>query len=459
MKLTRRDFLKTSTAAALATGVGYGASLEQVRAQSAATPTVKRWYKGNMHQHCQWSDGDPMPEYAIDWYKSRGYDFVCPSDHNIFQANDLRFTSNGTKPKMTAEMKAAFKDETSLWKPMQCETINNKLTQKVVDQTRERFGADSVRIKKAGGLTFVRMKSFDELVEQFAEDGKFLLIPGFEQTGSCPDKRAVHMNFIGVRKTFKYIKKEDPVDTLRETLAAGRELYADSPFLFTANHPLWKFYDISPTALIANPDVRFFELNNNGIHRDYAARDDAWEPEHFWDAVNAFRALADVPLLLGMGSDDRHGYPDGPANKGWTVARAAKLDWPSLLEAFNAGDFYSSNGLDFAEINFDGKTLSVKIDVKEEGDYRIEFKGTKKNFDKTRKTVAVAAEAKKSADRLIETFSPEVGTVLETVEGTEGSYTLKPDDLYVRAKIVKLPRAEKLEWRTGPAAWTQPYRS
>lgn len=89
-----------------------------------------------------------MPEYAIDWYKSRGYDFVCPSDHNIFQANDLRFTSNGTKPKMTAEMKAAFKDETSLWKPMQCETINNKLTQKVVDQTRERFGADSCESRK-----------------------------------------------------------------------------------------------------------------------------------------------------------------------------------------------------------------------------------------------------------------------------------------------------------------------
>ena len=54
-------------------------------------------------------------------------------------------------------------------------------------------------------------------------------------------------------------------------------------------------------------------------------------------------------------------------------------------------------------------------------------------------------------------FSDTIGVVLDTVEGPEGSYTLKPDDLYVRAKIVKVTEGLKPNWNTDPAAWTQPY--
>jgi histidinol phosphatase-like PHP family hydrolase len=45
--------------------------------------------------HTQWSDGHPLPQWAVDWYKSHGYHFICPSDHNIFQSNDLRFDGFG----------------------------------------------------------------------------------------------------------------------------------------------------------------------------------------------------------------------------------------------------------------------------------------------------------------------------------------------------------------------------
>ncbi len=59
--------------------------------------------------------------------------------------------------------------------------------------------------------------------------------------------------------------------------------------------------------------------------------------------------------------------------------------------------------------------------------------------------------------RKIDVFSDTIGVVLETVEGTEGSYTLKPDDLYVRAKIVKVADDLEPDWKSHPAAWTQPY--
>lgn len=43
----------------------------------------KSWYKGNLHTHSLWSDGDEYPEMIMKWYKDHGYNFVALSDHNI----------------------------------------------------------------------------------------------------------------------------------------------------------------------------------------------------------------------------------------------------------------------------------------------------------------------------------------------------------------------------------------
>jgi hypothetical protein len=48
------------------------------------SPEMKQliWYKGNLHTHTYWSDGDEFPEMVLDWYKSNGYNFIGLSDHN-----------------------------------------------------------------------------------------------------------------------------------------------------------------------------------------------------------------------------------------------------------------------------------------------------------------------------------------------------------------------------------------
>jgi hypothetical protein len=43
-----------------------------------------RWFKGNTHTHTTNSDGDTPPEQVARWYKSRRYDFLVLSDHNVF---------------------------------------------------------------------------------------------------------------------------------------------------------------------------------------------------------------------------------------------------------------------------------------------------------------------------------------------------------------------------------------
>ncbi len=448
---SRRDFLNASGAMAAAVCVG---STGICSAEAAVSAPEKQWFKGNLHMHNQWSDGDPLPEWAIDWYQSHGYHFICPSDHNIFQSDALRFDGfgfNNTPPDL-----AAFKDETSLWKVISPTPGWPKLTQSRVDETREKFGPDSVRTITVDGQTYVRMTPFAELERQFAEPGKFLMIPGYEQTGGCVNnEQQVHANFINVREVFPYLAAETPRELLARTFAKGLEAYSGQNYLFTANHPLWRYYDYSPADLIALPQIRLFELNNNGITSGFDEHPQGWKPEKFWDVVNAYRAAHDQPLLLGLGTDDRHSY--GPPPKAWSVVRAASLCTEDLLEAISAGDFYASNGLDFADLQFDGRTLSVKIDVREEGSYRIQFLGTKKDYDPSSRVIDVEKGPRCPA-RKIDVYADNIGVVLNTVEGFEGSYTLQADDLYVRAKIVKVAEDLKPDWQSQPAAWTQPYR-
>jgi len=448
--LSRRDFLKVSGAMAAAVCVD---AKRIVAGQDTPAAPKNQWFKGNLHMHSQWSDGEPLPEWAVDWYKAHGYHFICPTDHNIFQSEGLRF--DGYRFRNPPADRAAFKNETSLWKALSPTPRWPRVTQAHVDQTVARFGKDSVRTITVDGQTYVRMKPFVELEKQFAEPGKFLMIPGYEQTGGCPNGQQVHMNFLNVREVFPYISAATPKDVFERTFAKGREAYAGQDYLFTANHPLWRYYDYSPADLIALPQIRLFEVNNNGIDKAFDANPQGWKPERFWDVVNAHRAAHDQPLLLGFGSDDRHVY--GPTSRGWTVVRAASLCTKDVLAAISAGDFYASNGLDFADIQFDGKTLSVKIDVRQEGSYRIQFLGTKKDYDPSCRVLTVEKGPRCPA-RKIDLCSDSIGVVLDTVEATEGAYTLKSDDLYVRAKIVRVAADLKPDWQSHPAAWTQPYK-
>src|SRR5687768_8897544 len=42
-----------------------------------------RWWKGNLHTHTLWSDGDDFPEMVAEWYRTRDYNFLALSDHNV----------------------------------------------------------------------------------------------------------------------------------------------------------------------------------------------------------------------------------------------------------------------------------------------------------------------------------------------------------------------------------------
>src|SRR5947208_15910466 len=64
-----------------------GIPLPDARAQTAdglVDPDPQpRWFKGNLHTHSFWSDGNDYPEMIADWYRRHGYHFLALSDHNV----------------------------------------------------------------------------------------------------------------------------------------------------------------------------------------------------------------------------------------------------------------------------------------------------------------------------------------------------------------------------------------
>src|SRR5262245_15109758 len=94
-----------------------------VAAQDDAVPAnpAPRWWKGNLHTHTLWSDGDDFPEMVAEWYRTRGYNFLALTDHNVL-SQGMRW------------MKAA--------------DITKRGGQSVIPKYEKRFGLDWVETRK-----------------------------------------------------------------------------------------------------------------------------------------------------------------------------------------------------------------------------------------------------------------------------------------------------------------------
>lgn len=462
-QFTRRDFLRTTLAAGTLSVMDFRVAFAQdaTGTQTAVEPPKPRpsgdsfWYRCNFHNHSQWSDGKDLIDCTCRAYKQKGYHFFCPSDHNIFQADKLRFDGFCFNHTPAPEFLPEFQGETSLWKRVSPNNGWPLLTEEHLAFAEQQYGV-KVRSKVVNGVKYVRMTPFAEVQQQVSEPGQFLMVPGFEQTGRDSTGCEIHMNFVNVESTFDYIVTDSGEETIRQTLKKGRELYdgTGKPYIFTTNHPLWRYYDWGPSALMNNPEVRYLELNNNEISGP-PALPGAWTPESFVDIINAYRITHDQQLVYVTGTDDSHGIRSNAAFAHWQVVRAPELTVEAIFAAMERGDYYTSSGADFEDIQFDGKTLTVKAVAEPGARYQIEFFGTKKGYDDSVRYAEVQEPPRK-----VELYSDQIGQKLLSVDGTKASYTLQSDDLYVRARLMRIdpPAKVRFGWEPTPAAWTQVYR-
>lgn len=258
-------------------------------------PQVPRYFKANLHTHSTLSDGKLTPLEMKEQYKANGYSILCLTDHNIVA------------------------DHSDL------------------------------------------------------NDDDFLMLTGAEYNmddTSAPDKhfKVYHFNFIAkkpdllwqpfISHTHKHyddisqhlakIENEGmpqvyDTDVINAIIAKANE----KGHLVVYNHPNWSLQD----------------------YTDYAPLQGLWGVEicnyccsaggYITDAHNGivFRDLMNLTgKIFPIAADDAHGtYACG----GWIMVGAEKLEYSSVIDALEKGDFYASTGPEIYDLTWDGQNLDI----------------------------------------------------------------------------------------------------
>jgi hypothetical protein len=420
----------------------------------AAGSQPARWYKGNLHTHSLWSDGDDYPEMIADWYKTNGYHFLAISDHNVLQQG-----RRWLELKMPVSIAG---------------TVNHRGAGPVLDKYLRRFGPDWVEFRDIGDKRSVRLKPLDEYGSLFEEPGKFLLIPSQEITAAWQRARTptsparsvpVHINVTNPREFVKPVDSEDAVTIMQRTLEAVREQRTRTGQTMVAhiNHPNFR-WGITAEELMQVKDELFFEVYNGHPEVGNAGDATRLSMDAMWDVVLTQR-LSELGLgpMYGIAVDDSHHYHAtgvGKSNpgRGWIMVASKHLTPESIVAAMERGDFYASTGVVLQSVFRAGNRLAVSIQAEPGVTYRTQFYGTRKSHTRGSHLLAPPASEKEPRATLPHRrYSADVGARLTEIAGTNASYTLRGDELYVRAKIIsskqKANGSAAGEYET---AWTQP---
>lgn len=276
-------------------------------AQPAAAVSDEVWLKGNTHVHAKPSgdSAEPIPN-VIEWYESRGYDFIFLTDHN--RVSEVGQTS--TK------------------------------------------GSFAVRAPDQGLIVFAGV----ELTHN---------PQGCQPAGESSGKCRIHVNALGVTERAEgKIEWAERKSKLRLDMyqAALSRTKALGGALAQINHPNY-YWGTTPELLVElnKRGAQLVEIANQQFTTWNAGDGAQWlSTEALWDA-----ALVAGARLWGIASDDAHHYePNGggkyPAGGGWIVVRA-KRDPRAILDALAAGRFYSSTGVELARAEVDGEELVVEV--------------------------------------------------------------------------------------------------
>ena len=398
-------------------------------APPSAAPT---FWKGNLHTHSLWSDGDDFPEMIADWYKRRGYHFLTLSDHNVLSEGE-RWIDIGT----------------------------GKYSAERVQKYLDRFGEAWVERRKTfdEAIPQVRLKPLAEFRSVLETPGKFLLIPGEEVTHRFV-KKPVHMNAVNLRDVILPANGANVAETIAVNLRAIEEQRKKKGWKTLAflNHPNFG-WGVKAEDMLGE-ELRYFEIfNGHPAVANYGDKTHV-SAERMWDIVLALRlGKHQLPLIYGVATDDAHNYHAyglGKANpgRGWIMVRSTFLTAESIVRAVEAGDYYCSTGVVLKEVRRAGKDFTLVIQGEKDVQYKTEFIATMKDASLKGEPLLDETGAALDATRR---YTDEIGKVVAHSESLTPAYRMTGQEWYVRARITSTkPHPNPYQKGDVEVVWTQP---
>ena len=402
--------------------------------QVEAQDSKPQWYKGNLHTHSLWSDGNDFPDMIVRWYVQHDYQFLALTDHNIL--------SNGEK-----------------W--MALETIKKRGGDKVLEKYIKAFGKDWVETREnKSGKQVVRLRTFAECRKKFDKDNSFMLMTG-EEISDRVGRLPLHLNATNLKKLLRPTGGSTIREAMTRNLRAAKDQAEkeNREILVHLNHPNFG-WAVTAEDIAAVTDEKFFEVYNGHPGVNHLGDKNHPSVERIWDIANTIRVgQLDAEPLMGMVTDDCHNYhgkPGSQPGRGWIMVRSRELSSKAILRAVNAGDFYGSSGVKLKDFSWDPKTKRLTIEIEPEKgiEYKTQFIGTAKGYDKSSKP---RLDKNGKPTRSTRIYSSDIGKVFATKTGNKVHYQLTGNELYVRATVTSSKKhpnpsfADQME-----QAWIQP---
>ena len=401
------------------------------------SPESENWYKGNLHTHTFWSDGDAPPEIAVAWYKDRGYDFLALSDHNILSVGEKWIK--------------VLEEDPGGWPP--------SMTKAKLADVRERFGADWPITRIVEDTLEMALTTLPKLKKIFEEPGKFLMIQAEEITDKY-DGNPIHVNATNLLELIPPQGGNSFLDVLQRNIDAVNKQREETGQVMIAhvNHPNFGWGIVAENLIELRGDTFFEVYNGHPGVRNWG--DDAHPgTDRMWDIVLAMRLHQGRDPLFGLAVDDTHDYYKhkvGKSNpgRGWVMVKAQALNAENIIASLEKGNFYSTTGVILEDIQINDRTLIIHIREKTGMSYRTQFIGTPKQFDTSSNPVL---NSQGEPAHITRVYSNEIGQVFLETTNNPAIYSFTGAEMYVRAKIIS-DQLQNNPFAEGDleTAWTQP---
>lgn len=258
-------------------------------------PPVDRYFKANLHTHSTISDGRLTPEELKAAYKAKGYSILSITDHDVVADHSAL-----NEPDFLFLTGAEY-DISEKNKPIRgghCKTYHINC------------------IAKQPGILWQPFAN-----EEIRDDVIALL------------KKA----------SIEWLPREYNVDAINAIISRANE----TGHLVTYNHPHWSgqaYPDYAGLKGLWGMEI----CNYSAMRKGFADRENGVV---YRDLVNLSEPVC--PLC----ADDTHIAEE--VGGGWIMVGAEKLEYSSVIQALELGDFYASIGPEIHSLTFDGTTLRV----------------------------------------------------------------------------------------------------